>query len=203
MIETGPRPPLLDTKEASIYVGCFYYLLLFQCNLRFFQEKKFLWEISLPAGYTEELASIMSGGQKVLGSFKTPLLSKKITWYQRDDCCLAVTLVAKKKMKVSDIYWGSSVWNFNLGLVWFRVYMHFGLWIPTTYFKLLKLLTMKFLEKWGILSVWVLVFWRKGCSKIVKLPEVFEGLAKIGTSLWWVVNISWSWCTKGFVTSLF
>lgn len=69
----------------------------------------------------------------------TPLrLARKSPGTNRDDFCLVITLVAKRKMKVSDICWGTSVWNFNLGFVWFHIYMHFGFWIPTTYFKVLS-----------------------------------------------------------------
>ena len=62
--------PLLDTNEALICCGMFLLSSVAPMQLVFFFKKYSSFEtFLLPAGYTEELASIMSGGQKMLGSF--------------------------------------------------------------------------------------------------------------------------------------
>lgn len=188
--------PLRKTpKKLWFVVGCFYYLCCSNATCVLFQEKKvplrrfsacrLYWRVSFHYVW----------GPKTVGKLQsTPLrLARKSPGTNRDDCCLVITLVAKKKMKVSDIYWGTSVWNFNLGFVWFHIYMHFGLWIPTTYFKV-----SSYHEVFGKLSHPVR-FWCFSLGRVLKDRKIARSLqgtvghskwlAKIGT-LWWIARTS-------------
>lgn len=112
MIETRPSFPYENTKEALICCGdvstifCCSNATCVFCS----RNKVPLRRFSCLQAILKSQLPLCLGPKKCWeASIHTVALSKKITWYQREDCCLVITLVAKKKMKVSDIYWGTSV----------------------------------------------------------------------------------------------